>query len=51
MKLERFTNLIALLLLLAFLVPYIHKLSQIDITLVLIAGAALAVIDFLTPQK
>jgi hypothetical protein len=51
MKLERITGLIGLLLLLAFLAPYIHKLSQIDITLVLIAGASLAVIDFLTPQR
>lgn len=46
MKLSRFTNLIALALLLAFLAPYILKLSQWDITLVLLGGAALAIYDF-----
>jgi hypothetical protein len=43
----RLMSLIALLMLLAFLAPYIIKLSQWDITLVLLGGAALAVYDFI----
>ena len=47
MSISRVTNLIALAMLLAFLAPYLHKLSQVDITLVLLAGAGLAVYDFI----
>jgi hypothetical protein len=47
MNTYRLMSLVALLMLLAFLAPYIIKLSQWDITLVLLCGAALAVYDFL----
>jgi len=50
MSIQRLTNLIALLLLLAFLAPYIYKLSQIDITLVLLGGACLAIYDFFSAK-
>lgn len=48
MKLSKFTDLVALLMLLAFLAPYIYKLKQIDITVVLFLGAALAIYDFIS---
>lgn len=47
MNTYRLMSLIALVMLLAFLAPYIIKLSQWDITLVLLGGAALAIYDFL----
>ncbi len=47
----RLGGLIALLLLLAFFLPYVIKVSQIDITLILLGGMALAVADFLIPEK
>lgn len=47
MNTYRLMSLIALLMLLAFLAPYIYKLSQWDITLVLLGGAGLAIYDFL----
>jgi hypothetical protein len=45
-KTERLAGFVALMLLLAFFAPYIHKLSQIDITLILLGGGALAAYDF-----
>jgi hypothetical protein len=48
MLIKRISNLIALLLLIAFFAPYIYKLSQIDITLVLLGGLALAIYDFVS---
>jgi hypothetical protein len=45
-SLERYTGLIGFLLLAAFLVPYIWKLPQLDITLILLAGLCLAGYDY-----
>lgn len=45
-KTERLAGFVALILLLAFFAPYIHKLSEIDITLILLGGGALAAYDF-----
>lgn len=50
MKLSKATDLVALLMLLAFLAPYIYKLKQIDITLVLIGGVLLAIYDFISSK-
>lgn len=50
MKLSKATDLVALLMLLAFLAPYIYKLKQIDIMLVLIGGALLAIYDFISSK-
>jgi len=47
----RLGGLIALLLLLAFFTPYVLKVAQIDITVILLGGMALAVADFLIPEK
>lgn len=43
---ERYTGLIGLVLLVAFLVPYVWKLPQLDITLILLGGLALAGYDY-----
>lgn len=50
-SIERFTGLIALVLMAAFLVPYIVKLPQLDITLILMGGLGLAVFDYLSSGK
>lgn len=50
-KKTKIGGLIGLALLLAFFTPYVVKLPQLDITLILIGGMALAVIDFLTEHK
>ena len=47
-KTERLAGLLGLVLLMLFFAPYIHKLSQIDITLILLGGLALAGYDFWT---
>ena len=47
-KTERLAGFLALVLLLAFFAPYVHKLSQLDITLILLGGGALAAYDFWT---
>lgn len=47
-KTERLAGLLGLILLVLFFAPYIHKLSQIDITLILIGGLGLAAYDFWT---
>lgn len=49
--LQRVTGLIALILMAAFLVPYIMKLPQLDITVILLGGLALAVYDYLSSGK
>lgn len=49
-KTERFFGLIGLLLLVAFFAPYVHKLPQLDITLILLGGIALATFDFFTTK-
>ncbi|MDM7948779.1 hypothetical protein [Hydrogenophaga sp.] len=45
-SLRRATGLIGLILLGAFLVPYIMKLPQLDITVILLGGLGLAVYDY-----
>jgi hypothetical protein len=50
-SLERFTGLVSLALMAAFLLPYIFKLPQLDITLILLGGLGLAVFDYLSSGK
>ena len=50
-SLQRFTGLIGLILMAAFLLPYIFKLPQLDITLILMGGLSLAVFDFFSSNK
>lgn len=45
-KVERFSSLVGLLLLVAFFAPYVAKLPQVDITLILLGGLVLAGYDF-----
>ena len=45
-SLRRVTGLIGLILMAAFLVPYILKLPQLDITLILLGGVSLVVFDY-----
>lgn len=45
---ERWAALIGLLLLAGFFAPYVIKLTQIDITLILLGGLALAAYDFIS---
>ena len=45
-SLERYTGLVGLILMAAFLIPYIHKLPQWDITLILLGGLGLAAYDY-----
>ena len=49
-KLERLAGFVGLLLLVAFYAPYVHKLPQVDISLILLGGLALAGYDFLTSK-
>ena len=44
-NIERFSVLVGLALLIAFFAPYIWKLPQLDITLILLGGVALAAYD------
>jgi hypothetical protein len=50
-KLEKFAGLLGLLLLVAFFAPYVIKLPQLDITLILLGGLVLAGYDFFTKKK
>ena len=50
-SLERFTGLVGLVLMAAFLLPYILKLPQLDITLILLGGLGLAVFDYFSSGK
>lgn len=50
-SLQRATGLIALLLMAAFLLPYIFKLTQLDITVILLGGLGLAVYDYFSSGK
>lgn len=43
---QRITGLIGLILLVAFFTPYVIKLPQLDITLILLGGLALAGYDY-----
>jgi hypothetical protein len=50
-KKTKLGGFIGLALLLAFFTPYVVKLPQIDITLILIGGMVLAIVDFITAHK
>jgi hypothetical protein len=50
MKIERLAGLVGLLLLVAFFAPYVFKVQQLDILLILLGGLVLAVVDFLTTK-
>jgi hypothetical protein len=50
MNVERFAGFIGLLLLVAFFVPYVIKVQQFDILIILLGGIVLAVVDFLTTK-
>jgi hypothetical protein len=50
MKVERLAGLVGLLLLVSFFLPYVVKVQQLDILLILLGGIVLAVIDFLTTK-
>lgn len=45
---ERSTALVGLLLLAAFFMPYVIKLKEIDLGIILLGGLALAAYDFFT---
>lgn len=47
-KVERVSGLVGLLLLAAFFAPYVAKLPQLDITLILLGGLGLAAYDYFT---
>jgi hypothetical protein len=47
---ERLAGFVGLLLLVAFFAPYVIKLPQLDITLILLGGLALAGYDFFTSR-
>ena len=49
-RVENVTGFIGLLLLAAFLAPYILKIPQIDITLILLLGLILAAYDYFTSK-
>lgn len=49
-KTERLFGLVGLLLLVAFFAPYVVKLPQVDITLILLGGLVLAGYDFLSSR-
>ena len=50
-SIERFTGLLGLVLMGAFLLPYILKLPQMDITLILLGGLGLSIYDYFTSGK
>lgn len=49
-KTERLFGLMGLLLLVAFFAPYVVKLPQVDITLILLGGLVLAGYDFFSSR-
>ena len=49
-KTERLFGLVGLLLLVAFFAPYVVKLPQVDITLILLGGLVLAGYDFFSSR-
>jgi hypothetical protein len=49
-KIEKLAGFVGLALLAAFLAPYMIKLSQLDITLILLGGLGLAAYDFFTTK-
>lgn len=50
-KKTKLGGFIGLMLLLAFFTPYVMKVPQLDITLILLGGMALAIWDFISPEK
>jgi len=50
MKVERLAGLVGLLLLVAFFAPYVFKVQQLDILLILLGGLVFAAVDFLTTK-
>jgi len=50
-SLQRVTGLVGLILLAAFLMPYILKMTQLDITLILMGGLTLAVFDYFSSDS
>ena len=50
-KKTKLGGLIGLILLLAFFTPYVMKLPQLDITIIILCGMALAIFDFISPEK
>lgn len=48
---KRASEALALVLMVAFFTPYIIKIPQIDITLILLAGVGLVVVDFFSEHK
>ena len=50
-KKTKLGGLVGLILLLAFFTPYVMKVPQLDITLILLGGMALAIWDFISPEK
>lgn len=49
-KVERLAGLVGLLMLVAFFAPYVIKLPQLDITLILLGGLGLAAYDFIKSE-
>jgi hypothetical protein len=49
-RIERLAGFVGLLLLVAFFAPYVYKLGQLDITLILLGGLVLAGYDFFTSK-
>jgi hypothetical protein len=47
---RRFSGIVGLALLVAFFAPYVMKLPQLDITLILLGGLLLAGYDWLTSR-
>ena len=50
-SLERVTGLIGLLLMAAFLIPYILKMPQLDLIVILLGGLGLAAYDYISPKE
>jgi hypothetical protein len=50
-KKTKLGGLVGLILVLAFFTPYVMKLPQLDITIILLGGMALAIFDFISPEK
>jgi len=50
-KIEVLAGFVGLLLLVGFFAPFVHKLPQLDISLILLGGLALAGYDFFTSKK
>ena len=49
-KVERLSGFVGLLLLVGFFAPYVAKLPQLDISLILLGGLALATYDYFTSR-